>query len=88
MSGPPTVVVATTASAVAAVVALIVLVMATVLSSSTLGHVGLGLLFAVPVVRNLVVIGRGQGFERVLAVIGVALVVVVAAVAFAPLAAS
>jgi hypothetical protein len=82
MKRAPTVVVATTASAVAAVVALVVLVMATLLSSSDLARVGLGLLFAVPVVRNTIVVWRGQGLERGLAVLGIVLVVVVAAVAF------
>lgn len=82
MNRAPTVVVATTASAVAAVVALVVLVVATLLSSGGLARVGLGLLFAVPVVRNGVVVWRGQGLERGLAVVGIVLVVVVAAVAF------
>lgn len=82
MSDRPTVVLATSASAAAAVVALAVLVVATILSSTTLGRIGLGLLFAVPVVRNAVVVGRGHGLERLLAVLGIVLVVIVGGVAF------
>jgi len=81
-STPGTIVAATTASASAAVVALVVLVAAALWPSEVLARVGLGLLFAVPVVRNSVVVWRGRGLERGLAVAGIVLVVVVAAVAF------
>lgn len=77
-----TVVAATTASAVGAVVALVVLGASTLTSSDELARVGLGLLFAVPVIRNGVVVWRGSGLERALAVVGIVLVVVVAALAF------
>ena len=82
MSTPGTIVAATTASASAAVVALVLLVVAALWPSELLARIGLGLLFAVPVVRNSVVVWRGRGLERGLAMVGVALVVVVAAVAF------
>jgi hypothetical protein len=82
MSDRSSVVLATSAAAAAAVVALAVLVVATVVSSSTIGRIGLGFLFAVPVVRNAVVVGWGNGLERLLAVLGILLVLVIGGVAF------
>lgn len=86
MSARPVVVTATTAAAVTAVAALMMLGAAVVFGLDGLTRPGLICLFAVPVVRNLVVIagGRGsvRGSVRALAVVGVVLVLVVGVVAF------
>lgn len=83
MNARPVVVLATTGALVTALLALVVLAVAVVVPVAPLVGPGLACLFAVPVARNVVVVARGHGAERWLALLGIMLVLAVAGAAMA-----
>ncbi len=74
---------ATTTALATAVIALVALLVSVVVDSadgaSVAARVGLACLFAVPVVRNVAVVAFGAGRDRVLAGVGIVVVLGVAA---------
>jgi hypothetical protein len=73
---------ATVAAASAALVAMTLMATGSLTRQPAVEQAGVAALFAVPVVRNLVVVTLARRRERLLALVGIVLVVVVAVMAF------
>ena len=74
---------ATLAAGLTAIVALVVLVVAAVSGDATAGLLGIGALMLVPAARNVVIVVVGDRADRPWAVLGLALLLVVALAVFA-----
>jgi len=72
----------TTVAAAVAMVAVVVMAAGSLMGHPVVGTAGLAVLFAVPLARNLAVLVLGRGRDRVLALVGVCLIVVVGVATF------